>query len=198
MPALPVIADVFRCALKWTDASAQDAVNVIHIQTNAAGRTPTQVFTLIDANVTANMWASVGNSGAVQEVDITPLDGVTATQSFNTGAPAKWTGPGGGQQIPQSACLVKLSTGLRGRSRRGRIFLPFMSEAAIANGIIGGATVAAAQTAWDAFVAALVADATTPSTLSVASYKTASAVSVDNVLIEQVAATQRRRQGRLR
>jgi hypothetical protein len=160
--------------------------------------TATEVFTCLDAHVTAAMWSSVGGGASVSDVAITPLDGVSPTVDFPTGSPAKWTGPGGGQTSPAVATLVKLTTDLRGRSHRGRVYLPFQSEAAEADGALNPATQTAAQAAWSTFLTAIAADATTPMTLVVASYKLSSARNVQSVAVEGMLATQRRRQSRLR
>lgn len=198
MAPLPVIANVHRCALEWGLGSSQHAANVIHVHTTAGVATTAQVYACLNRNVTAAMWSSVGGSASVTDVNITPLDGVSPTTDFPTGSPAKWTGPGGGQTTPAVATLVKLTTDLRGRSHRGRVYLPFQSEAAEADGALNPATQTAAQAAWTTFLVDIASDATTPMTLVVASYLLGSARNVQTVTVEGMLATQRRRQGRLR
>jgi hypothetical protein len=199
MPALPSIANTFRCAFRWSDTSGQNAVNVIHITTSAAGRTPLQVFTALDANVDTNMWGFQSTNAAVDSIDITPLDGVSATNSFLTGRPGKWTGQSGGTDYtPAVSALIKLQTVHRGRSHRGRIFLPFVVEGMVTRGVLDAGVVASVGAAWSDYADDLVADATTPCSIVVASYKLASADVAHVVSCESVAGTQRRRQGRLR
>jgi hypothetical protein len=202
---LPVIPDVFRCALEWTlVGTSQTAVNVIHIHTVGTGKTSHEVFTALDAHVTANMWGPVNNFAGVQSVAITPLDGVSPTTTFPTGLPAKWTGTTTGDTLVAVAGLVKFTTAFRGRNRRGRIYLPFTGESATSQGAITPSIVTAANAAWATFIASISGDATTPETLAVASYDRRHAgagASVEDVflaVLEPMAATQRRRQTRIR
>lgn len=200
MPALPIIANTFRCALHWSSSTGQNAVNVMHIETTASGKTPLQVFTCLDAHVTAAMWAPVQSACFVDSVAITPLDGISATQVFGTGAgpPAKWSGGTTGDFLPAAAVLIKLTTAHRGRSFRGRVFLPFIGEGATSNGFINSTTANNLSTAWAAFDAAMTADATTPQALMVASYKLAQANPIAALGAEAALGTQRRRQSRNR
>jgi hypothetical protein len=195
--ALPIIAQVYRVALEWF-CVGQSAVNVIHVATDAAGKTPLQVFTCLDAHVSTLMFDSVTADAAVATVNITPLDGVTPTGIFPTGSVAKWGGNGSTDFIPAAATIIKLATATRGRSFRGRIFLPFLAEDANSRGQIDGPTATAMSTAWTTFAAAIDADATTPMNLVVASYKLATAAAVTELHAETTAATQERRQARLR
>lgn len=195
MPALPVIADVYRCALHWTNSSGGDAVNVIHVK--AASQVSTVlIFNVLDAHVTAAMWDWVAATAVVDDVAVTPLDGVTGTDHFSTGSPAKWTGGGLGQALPQVAGIIKLTTGFRGRSHRGRIFIPFIGEGETATGTL--IDVAAVQAAWSAFEDAVELDGTTPVTMGVASYKLGTFTATSSVFAEPKTATQRRRMSRLR
>src|ERR1041384_2513624 len=135
MPPLPVIADVFRGVLRWSNGGlGAHAVNVLNVHTNASGKTAQQVYTCLDAHVTASMWGFVSTGASVITVDILPLDGSSATQSFSTGGVAKWTGTATGETIPQVAEIIKLQTGIRGPSHRGRIYLPFITAAEQGNG----------------------------------------------------------------
>jgi len=190
---LPIIADTFRCAMEWSDLGTLNAVNVIHVK--APGKTATQVGTEIDAKVTAAMWHTVAGSVAVDRLVVTPLDGSSAQFVLNTGRPAKWQGAAGSQSIPAVSSIIKLGTALRGRSKRGRIFLPFVPESLCLTGRLPSADVATSTAAWVAFANALVADAYA---LVVASYKLAASEQVINLACEPVLATQRRRQQRLR
>src|SRR5262249_41995151 len=122
------------------------------------------------------------------------LDGSSATQSFTTGGPAKWKGTETGEEvIAQMAMLVKIQTALRGRSHRGRIYLPWVSEGSQTAGVIGPTIVAAAQTAWTAFIAAM---NTADAEVGVASYKHASWQPCTVAAVESFGGTQRRRQPR--
>lgn len=194
---LPVIAQTYRCALHWTTGQ-QSAVNVIHIRTDAAGVTPAAVFTLLDTHVDTGMWNPVTTAAQIDDVGITPLDGVSGTSHFATGGVAKWSGNSAGEWVPSTAVIVKFGTGLRGRSHRGRIFLPLISEATISQGFITSAQAAALGAQWDDFRTDISADATTPSALVIASYKLATVDLVTVSTGELLVGTQRRRQSRLR
>lgn len=198
MATLPVIAGIFRCSLLWSIAGGQDAVNVIHVRDVAGGHNAVDIFNVLDTEVEGQMWGGQTDGASVHQVDIIPLDGVTGTQSFPTGSPAKWTGQSGGTTWnPANAELIKLTTGLRGRSHRGRIFLPFVDAAAATDGVMNGAIVTSTTTSWTDFQADLLA-AVSPLSIVVASYKLASAANITGISTESVLGTQRRRQGRLR
>jgi hypothetical protein len=188
---LPVITNVYRVAMVWTGPGGQRATNVIHIR--KASSNASAVATAVDANVTANMWQQVVNSASVTRLDVTPLDGSGATASLAVSG-AKWTGTAGAvDAIPAFAEVVTLRTSLRGRSYRGRVYIPFIGESAQANGSMTGT--AAAQTAWTNFIVAMAAAA---QSVVVASYLHATAQDVTSAIIQTIGGTQRRRQSRLR
>lgn len=191
--SLPVIADVFRCSFKWTSvAYTRDAVNVMHF--HAPGKTAAQVFTALDSNVTAAMWGQTASSQAIDEVDVTPLDGVSPTVINATGSPAKWSGSGSGSDTISQVCvLVKLTTAVRGRQARGRVYLPWVGEATIANGVIAAGSVTSMQAAWTSFISAMSGSGVK---LCIASYVHLVENEVILAKVEALAATQRRRQPR--
>jgi hypothetical protein len=156
------------------------------------------VNTALNAHVTAAMWGLVAPTMFVESVDVIDLDGISASSNFATGGGAKWTGGGTGDPIPQGASVIKLTTTLRGRSHRGRVYLPAVPEGDQANGVLTGSVVATVQTAWVAFAAAMAADATTPLAFVVASYKLATQTAISTISAEGKMATQRRRMTRLR
>jgi hypothetical protein len=190
---LPVIDDVFRVAVHWQDAnSPQDAINVMHFFSETD--TPTLLAAGLDAAANAGMFAAMSNAIIADEFAITPLDGTSATEFF-VPDPSKWTGQTAGDYAPQVAALVKLRTGLRGRSQRGRVFLPFTAEGAQANGKLTGSKVTTMQTEWDAFVSQLLSD---DRPLVVASYLHSTSHNVTSEVVEAETGTQRRRQTRNR
>ena len=190
---LPVISNVYRVAMIWQDTGGLRAQTVMHFRRSSS--TAQAVATAFDANVTANMWISLKSSTKVTELHVTPLDGSSATLIMPvTGA--KWAGVGtSGDIIPAAAVVVSFRTALRGKSNRGRIYLPFVAEAALSSGTLVSTDVTAGQTAWTNFIAAM-NTATTPPV--VASYKNSTWVDVVTAIYESVAGTQRRRQSRLR
>lgn len=191
--ALPVITNVHRCALDWAGPGGQHAENVIHVR--GVDTDPDAIMTWLDANVTSDMWAIVCSSAHIATVSITPLDGTTATQQYVPATPSNWDGGIGGDSVPQGSSLVKLTTLSRGRSYRGRVFLPFLPESAQADGKITSALLGDQQDAWDAFVAAGAGGAPQ---LVIASYLHSTAERVSAALCEEETATQRRRQSRNR
>jgi hypothetical protein len=197
MPPLPTITNVFRVALTWTESGGQHAVNVMHIRDDSGGHGAGQLMTALDAHITANQWLTVVNTAVVTDVAITPLDGSSATQHFNPATPAHWTGGNPPDFSPASAAVIKLTTALRGRSHRGRLFLPFVSENIMSNGVLNSTTAANVSTAWVAFDTAMTSNAP-PWSLGVASYKLSQFNQSTDPVCEIILATQRRRQGRLR
>lgn len=193
---LPVIADTYRVALNWEIGSgAHNAVNVIHIRDQVGTHDKDYVAAKLDEDVVTNMWKAVSDGAGVERIVITPLDGLSASGEYITGLPARWVGGTGGNPIPASASLVKILSDERGRSRRGRIFLPFVSEGAQNAGLIDLTTVATMETAWTDFLAALIVD---DLELVVASYKLSEATPIVSCTVEDACGTQRRRQTRIR
>lgn len=198
MAHLPVIANVTRCALNWTHSDGQIATNVIHILGPGGGYTDAQLRAGLDAAMDAAQWGSASVNATVSDLALTPLDGSSATTHSPPATPSKWTGGNPDPFSPATAVIVKLQTGFRGRSKRGRIFVPFTSTTVLTDGAVESATATNMATAWQDFQDDL--NAGTPSfTMVVASYKLASEeVVIPPISVELVAATQRRRQGRLR
>ena len=192
MAALPVIPDVYRVAMNWTGPGGQNAVNVIHVAKVAS--TPAAVAAAVDAAAVATMWSAQSSGATVTSLNVTPLDGSSASFILATTG-AKWTGSNVGDFSPATANIVSLRTALRGRSHRGRVYLPFCTEGQISNGSLVAGVPANVQTGWNSFQTTLSAGATI---LVVASYLHATAQAVTSLLAETVLATQRRRQSRLR
>lgn len=192
--ALPVLEDVFRVALNWEHAG-QHAVNVMHIQSISGGSNANDAFTLLDDQLASNMWSSIVADAHITSVDILPLDGVTPTQVFPTTDDAWWSGQSGGDAVINAPVLVSFRTEVRGPRGRGRVFLPFTSEAHIDDGFLASDVQEPMQEAWQQFVDDVFAE---DWQLIVASYTHSTISVVGNVIVELPLATQRRRQDRLR
>jgi len=166
---------------------------VIHVRKSS--ESALTCYNELNAKVTAAMWGHTKTDTGVYEVDVTPLDGTSATADYATGLPAKWKGgvTAGDVIQPQTAVVVKLLTAVRGRSYRGRIFLPFVADSVTSPGILASGTQGTMQTAWTTFFGALTTDSWE---LVVASYKHSSATAVTSVLVESQVGTQRRRNPR--
>jgi len=187
---LPTIANVYRVALNWTESnSGSTATNVMHFR--KSGTNPGEVAGIIDDAVTTNMWEQANVHAHVAQLVVTPLDGGTVSLEVNTGSPSKWSGPAGDAGVvPQVAALVKFVTLHRGRSYRGRVYLPFVSENQLDNGKIVSAGMAEWQDAWQDFSEAISGEGLD---LVVASYLLETAADVVGILCERDTATQRRR-----
>jgi hypothetical protein len=185
-----VIADVYRVALNWTNTvNTWKATNVMHFHKTSSS--PSSVWTIIDTNVTAAMWGFQVNNCSVHDAVVTPLDGSSVSYPIVTGSPAKWTGlQVSGDIIPQGSNVIKMLTAKRGRSYRGRVFVPWLSEGQQNFGTLTGATVTSVTTAWVAFHTALTAAGLD---MVIASYKLGTADNVAALVCEPAAATQRRR-----
>jgi hypothetical protein len=202
---LPVIPGVARVTLNWiTDNTSQHAVNVIHIAAPSTPPVQADVFEALQDAVSTNMWIMQSSHAVIDTVDVLNLDGSSAVVSFPTGHGAVWSGSGDAAWSPQVAALVKLQTGVRGRSNRGRVYLPFVANDSVTDGTLNGANVALAQTAWTNFLTTLAGDPDGPFPLVVAAYDRrhggagAGATNVSHVVFESEIGTQRRRQERNR
>lgn len=191
---LPLIADVYRCAFKWQDpAFSSNAVNVMHFK--KSGSNPAAIAAILNTNVSANMWYCQEASSFIGEVDITPLDGTSVTYPYIPPVAANWTGQRTTTDKMPNACnLIKLVTAKRGRSYRGRVYLPWIHAASPTNGVLDAGTVSNCTTAWVAFLAAM---ASSGAPLVIASYLHATAEPVVAVICERDIATQRRRNQRI-
>lgn len=190
---LPVIPNVSRVAFKWHNSDSKtDAVNVMHFHTGS--HSSADFATLLDSSLTANMWAYQNTDSVITEIDITPLDGMSITFPFVPTPGVKYHGTQTNEDMsPQVAAIIKLATAERGRSFRGRVYLPWVIDNAQVNGILDATINASVATAWLAFKNAM---ETGGMQMVVASYKLASAADVIAVVAEKYTATQRRRQKR--
>jgi hypothetical protein len=134
------------------------------------------------------------SSGHVATRQIIPLDGSTATATLTATIVA---GGSGGDWVPQSAVLVKHQTAHRGRSGRGRTYLPLIGEMNISAGIFDPGVISTVQPAWDTFLSTMNTANWSP---VVAHYDRAhsgvgaAAYPILRYVVEGFTATQRRRQ----
>lgn len=189
---LPIIANTFRTVLQWTESlTGLTAHNVMHFKTAGSGRTAAQVYTCLNTHVTQAMWDFAATTAVVNEVAITPLDGVSAARVTSTGSPSKWQGAGAGQALPQVAGEISFATGLRGPAHRGRAFIPFVGEGEVSGRNM--VDVAAVAAAWAAFISAVDTDATTPMDLVIASYANGTAAIVTSLTVKGTSYTMGKR-----
>jgi len=191
---LPVVAGSFLVRLVWLNGSVQrPATNDMCFHDDAGGHTGTDIYNAIDSHVTHDMWKTTSGDGVVDHVITTKLDGTAASVIHPTGTPAKWQGGEASQTIPQGCCVATIRTGFRGRSRRGRIFIPWIGEGAQDSGTLDGTKVAAQQAAWTTFFAAMLADGFP---IHVLSKLHTDSVEATEVQIQSFLKTQRRRSRR--
>lgn len=193
MAPLPVIPSTWRVAFNWFDTvTAATAENVMHFREGSTG--VLDLSAAIDSHVSAAMWQQTTANQVIQSLDLTPLDGSGLTQHFITGSGVKYSGElSGGDYIPQGCMLVKNITGVRGRSHRGRIYLPWVAESAQSNGTLSGSGVSSMTAVWNNFLAAMRTDEWAP---VVASYTLGTAEDTIAFTAESKMATQRRRMRR--
>lgn len=188
---LPIISDLYLCRLIWNSASApRPASNDLYFKDQAGGHTGTDVYNAINAHVVANMWTNCHSGGSVAKVVTTKLDGTAASVDHVTGSPAKWTGSGGSDPILQGCQVVTLRTGFRGRSRRGRIYLPWIAETNQVAGTCDPTDTALMQTAWGTFLSDMV---TAGYPLHVCSKLHSDSIQVATTTVQAFLKTQRRR-----
>lgn len=193
MAPLPVISNVYRVAFEWTNSdTGLTATNVMHF--HAAGSNPLALITALDAHVTASMWLLQTTHSHIANLIVTPLDGGGVSVPFATGSPAKWTGEQTNEEFsPQVAGIIKLLTAKRGRSYRGRVYLPWVAETSQTNGQLSTGSTASLDTSWIAFHTAMT---TAGFDWVVASYKLATAENVVAVGAELYTGTIRKRNAR--
>lgn len=192
MPALPVIEDVYRVSLNWSQVSGCTPVNVMNFF--AASTDPVSLGESLGGTFSSAMFGCMHSSFNLDSLAVLPLDGATATVVVPVSGV---TGGGSGDTVIPAAGLVSLRTAHRGPSGRGRVYLGPVSEGVSGGGALESSVVTSMQTAWNTFRTDL-ATADVPSTLVVASYVHAVANSLVSCTVETLMGTQRRRQQQLR
>jgi hypothetical protein len=197
--ALPVIANVLRCALEWTDSGATVGVrpvNVFHVH-YVTGTASDAAGDVADALATSgsDMFDVLYTGLEVNSISVLPLDGTTAT--FDQPIGATIAGGGAGGIVPQVCTVVSLHTAQRGSRGRGRVYVGPMGETQIADGHVSSGSANTMLVAWGQFHDDLLASPS-GAELAIASYVHADAHPVTSLRIDSVLGTQRRRQNQLR
>lgn len=183
----PVITDVFRCALEWTNpASSLKPINVLHFK--SPGKTASQVGTAIASNWTTNMAKTNSILWVQTAIHVLPLDGTSAETIV---AGSGLAGTSTGEYIPAGCTVVSLKTAQRGSRGRGRVYLGPVGEGASTNGNILTADATTMATAWQTFITAMAAAG---HQLVIASYVHTDSHPVTNHQVDIPIGTQRRRQ----
>lgn len=178
-------------AIAAEDTSATSAAEMLTFTQDVADAFETSFDLLDPTSITAD-WTYLGYAATYNWVGT--LYGVEAPQNI-VGTLAQQNLP------PNTAYLVKKSTGLAGRANRGRVYVPpyEISEGTIDNsGYLSGAGQALRQASWNTFLAAV--EAITPGNTTLQLLHTSTLVdptpnstTVTAVTVDGRVATQRRR-----
>lgn len=194
---LPIIERTYRVSLTYRDVGGATAANIFHLQHDEVSTwTAASVAAQVETSWNTNQHQVTSTGAVMNDITVTPLDGITASAS-RTPVGAKFSGQAGGTSNPAIAGVLSLHTAKRGASNRGRLYVPFVAEGIFASGLIDATNTGLVVTGWDTFRNALAALAD-PLELVVASYLLEDATPVTSVTMSRVAGTVRRRQSRLR
>lgn len=186
--------DIWRLSCVGSYNTAQECVITLHIRMKSSGGTfagaaayiKTNLLSLIATYQSASFsWTQINGSS----VNLVPPQ----SASYLTGFPI--AGSSDAQALPpQTAMVTKLATAYAGRSYRGRVYLPGMTETHSSLGTFDSTSRNAIQTYWDDLVAALgSAGSDTDYTLGVYSRKLATFNPVVEAYVRSTNYTQRRR-----
>lgn len=185
---LPIIADVFRCAINLSDPSGGSATNILHFGAGGGATASDIAHAIDDEAATTHPWQYVANTFADCIIEVTPLDGATAPFVLTS---ANIAGTQSGTKLYEAAAVVKLTTALRGREHRGRSFIGPLTEGSVAAGALDPGTRSGLETAFQDWQAAV--EANIGGNLKVASYKLSTAENVVSATVGPFQRTQRRR-----
>jgi hypothetical protein len=191
--ALPVINDVFRCSVEGSWDSGSDSwtcvYHVLDVLGTKAGDT---VADDVGAAWIGTVLPELSNQLIVDAATALALDGNSSTFVV----PHNDAGNSVSISTPhQCAAVISLATGIRGRSNRGRSYLPGMPNDAVDAGDTSKWTVGTATLFTDNFNAFISALDAVDLRLVVASYVLASARQVTSITFRPDIFTQRRRVG---
>ena len=197
---LPVISQVIRAAMRGTCVGGQKWQNVLHFHRTAAGAWSGADIIALDA-VLVKLW-HVNYAGGGGALDIlqnsaqtwddtvyTPLDGTSASTTINSAR----AGAAGGASLPPEVSLVAtLRTAKRGRSYRGRVYMPPFTQAQTTTlGYASSACLTFVTVQWNGFASDLAVNG--PGTLVVASYLHSTSELVTGITVDNKFDVQRRR-----
>ena len=131
---LPVIANDFLVS-QLLDSSQElhTMANVFCVNTDGTA-SPSQVATQVAAAYAANLLPVMRSDITLHDTLVIPLDGTTPTQRFTTASAGSTGGHGTGNALPNELCqVITWRTSHRGRSFRGRSYLPGASSDMLVN-----------------------------------------------------------------
>jgi hypothetical protein len=194
---LPVITLTVRCAISGAIASGGRWANVLHFR-KTSGAIDAAALNALESEVVKVYGGAAYAGGAywlqyakttttVDSIIMTPLDGTSASTFYS---PAFGGLQGTDSLPPEVSEVITLRTTSRGRSYRGRIYLPAWVEADSNNGLLFAADITAVLTNYTGFATAL---GVINWENVVASYLHSTAAKVTSVTMDNKFDSQRRR-----
>jgi hypothetical protein len=127
--ALPVISNCFQCSIGYNYGGVSTAANVLHVQAIGIGAQD-----IADALAATwwqtNSWpAIISNTCSAGQIRVTPLDGTSTTAIATAGSFG--TTVGAQDHLTDGlaeSLVVTMYSNHRGRSGRGRIYLPYIAS----------------------------------------------------------------------
>jgi hypothetical protein len=198
MPALPVIAGSYLITQRLLEPNERHVfVNVMAVHDATGGSSASSIAEKFAVSYSNHILPFMSNSVTMGDTSVLPLDGSSSTQTFITTADGNIGGHNTGTSLPYAVAMVLAwQTGLRGRSKRGRSFIPGVTTdmmlATGANGLTATQLTAMA-TGGNAFIAALLGGAAPSLALGVLSRVHGTFTDVTNARADGGAGIQRRR-----
>ena len=191
MGALPVIANVFRCAFEFTGGIV-NPVTVLHFKCTDTSDVAEIATAIGAAHIAAasNPWIAMHSDYTTSGVLITPLDGHTAGTSQPLGTTLG--GAQSGDQILNDAVVLSEHTAQRGSRGRGRVFIGPITEGVQNGGLITGTLQTDTLNHWASWHAELRAGSPSIDPV-VASYTHADSHTIVGLRVNTKVGSQRRR-----
>lgn len=137
-------------------------INRFCVHHNAGAPTPGQLADQVAQHYAATILSLMGDTISLGVTDVTPLDGTTPTETFATPSVGAVGSITTGVNLPLATSLViSWRTGTRGRSHRGRSYLPGVTSTHVVDARsrqLTPAIVASITLQARAFISALAAD----------------------------------------
>lgn len=195
---LPVIANEYLVTQFIVPTSGRhNFANVFCIHDTTGAATVAAIAAKVAASYASAIMPLISPTLHMGQTAVIPLDGVSATQTFTTLSSGTAGGHVGSTDLPNALSFVcKWQTGFRGRSHRGRSFIPGVSldqvASAESNPLTNAATVALSSAGTN-FLSALTGGAAPSLTLHVLSRKLGTSLAAASASGDAVAHIQRRR-----
>lgn len=193
MAPLPIITDVFRVTLNWSNLVGVAPRNVFNVL--APTYDELTLGGALVSHFTDAMFSCLNDSYILNDIDVIALDGASATQTTPDGNTNGQTSSS--QLLPATAAILSIRTAQRGPQGRGRMYIGPCCEANVASGVLDSTVRSTMEAAWTTFINAI-ETLVSPITFGVASYKHAAFYDHVTHQVESVVGTQRRRQDQLR